>query len=223
MYTLTGCTIAEHSLECEHDGKMTEDINYMIAGLKEQYGALTLLEKMRDPYGVQWTKAISPYGNKSEVKNHAWGTINKNFTFTYNSTPLLGKWFGIKIGFENEISHDRDGGGDFASGVDFNKRNVVIGINFQYEDYFLPQCSRLHPTDYAGDFLLQFKSMQAGDNNVYIQFDIDKLRVLPFDEEIKADGSPEQANIDLVPAPDALFLYTLESYLSNEYFGGHNA
>ena len=223
MYTLTGCTIAEHSLECEHDGKMTEDINYMIAGLKEQYGALTLLEKMRDPYGVQWTKALSPYGNKSEVKNHAWGTINKNFTFTYNSTPLLGKWFGIKIGFEHEISHDRDGGGDYASGVNFNRRICTIGINFQPEDHFLFQMSRLHPTDYAGDLLLQFKSMQAGDNNVYVQFDIDKGRVLPFDEEVKADGSPEQANIDIVPAPGAVFLYTQEGYLSNEYFGGHNA
>ena len=225
IYTLTGCSIVEHILECEHDGKMTEDINYMISGLKEQYGDLTaqLLDKMRDPFGVQWTKAISPYGNQTKVKNHGWHTINKNFTFTYNSTPLLGKWFGIKIGFEHLVSHNRDGGGDFASGIDFNKRNVTIGINFQPEDHYLFQMSRLFWLSYAGDLVLQFKSIQANESNFYVQFDLNKGRVLPFDEEVKADGSPEQQNIDIVPAPGSIFLYTIEGPLSNEYFGGHNA
>ena len=92
IYTLTGCSIAEHILQCEHDGIMTEDCNYMIAGLKAQYGALAPIAKMRDPYGVQWTKGLSPFGNKAQVKNHGWHTVNENFTFTYNTDPLLVTW-----------------------------------------------------------------------------------------------------------------------------------
>ncbi len=83
--------------------------------------------------------------------------------------------------------------------------------------------SRLFWLDYAGDLVLQFKSVQANESNFYVQFDLNKGRVLPFDEEVKADGSPEQQNIDIVPTPGATFLYTIEGPLSNEYFGGHNA
>lgn len=223
VYTLTGCTIAEHTLVCEDGGVMEEDISYMVAGLKEQYGALTILTKMRNPFGVLWTKGLSPYGNKSEVKNHGWHTINKNFTFKYNGTPLLLTWKGVKIFVENEMSHNRDGGGDFASDIDFNKRNTLITCSIQTAEYFLYQLSRLHITAYAGDLLIQVKSVQAGDPNVYIIFDCDKCRVVPFKEEIKADGSPEQYDVELVPAPGATFGYTLETYLSNEYFGGHFA
>ena len=224
IYTLTGCSIAEHVLECEHDGIMTESINYMIAGLKEQYGALTILDKMRDPYGVLWTKGLSPYGNKSEVKNHGWHTVNENFTFTYNTDPLSVIWMGIKIALTNNLSHDRSGGGTFASGVNLNSRKCLVTAHVQPDDeYRLYQISRLHVTGYTGDVLLQVKSMQAGDNNVYVQFDCDKLRILPFDELVKADGSPEEYDLEMVPAPGATFSYTIEGYLSNEYFGGHKA
>ena len=222
IYTLTGCSIAEHTLQCEHDGLMTEDINYMIAGLKEQYGALTPLTKMRNPYGVQWTKGLSAFGNKAEVKNHGWHTVNKNFTFTYNADPLLVVWMGFKVAIDNSLSHDRDGGGDYASGVNLNKRGCVITVHVQPDDeYRLFQISRLYITAYTGDVLIQIKSMMAGDNNVHVQFDCDKCRILPFDEKSNADGSPEEYDIEMVPAPGATFLYTLEGYLSNEYFGGH--
>lgn len=220
LYTLTGITIAEHTLQCEHDGMMTEDINYMVAGLKEQYGALSVLSKMRNPYGVLWTTGISPYGNKSAVKNHSWATLNENFTFTHNGTPYVLTWMGIKIAIENELSHDRDGGGEFASGVNLNKRNIRVTPHIQTEDYYLYQHSRQHYTEYDGDILIQVKSMQAGDNNVYVQFDCDKLRVLPIDELIKGDGSPEEYDVDLTPAPGATTTYTIQGYLSNEYFGG---
>ena len=46
-------------------------------------------------------------------------------------------------------------------------------------------------------------------------------RLVTFDEVINADGSPEQYEIDLEPCPGATFGYTLEGYLSNEYYGGH--
>lgn len=223
IYDLTGISIAEHTLECEHDGMLEEDVSFMVAGLKDQYGALTMLDKMRNPFGVQWTKGLSPYGNKKEVKNHHWGTINKNFTFTYNGTPFVLTWFGFKIKIGNELSHDRDGGGDYASGVNFNKRETVITVHVQPEDHYLYQTSKLHYLSYAGDILLQIKSIQPGDANIYVQFDCDKLRTLPFEEEIKADGSPNEQDIDLIPAPGATFLYTLQGYLSNEYFGGHQA
>ena len=223
IYTLTGCTIAEHTLACEHDGdKMTEDISYMVAGLKEQYGDLSasLLAKMRNPYGVQWTKGLSPYGNKSEVKNHNWATVNKNFTLTYGAA-LDVTWFGFKVAIENLMTHDRDGGGKFASAVDFNKRNCTIGINVQNEDYILLQLSRLHWTEYANDLVIQIKSAQAGDANVFVQFDCSKCRVMPFDEVINADGSAEKYEVDLKPCPGSEFKYTIGTYLSNEYFGGH--
>jgi len=220
IYTLTGCSIAEHTLECEEGGMMEEDINFTVAGLKEQYGALGMLDKMRNPFGILWTKGISPYGNKKEVKNHGWHTVNKNFTLTY-SAALNVTWFGFKVFIENVLSHTRDGGGDFASGVDFNKRNCTITITVQPEDHYLYQMSRLHYLNYATDLLIQIKSMQAADNNVYVQFDCDKCRVMPYDEVINADGSPEKQAIDLKPCPGATFKYTIEGYLSNEYFGGH--
>lgn len=221
VYTLTGVTIAEHTLACEHEGMMTEDISYMVAGLKEQYGAVGMIAKGRNPYGVLWTKGLSPYGNKSEVKNHSWATVNENLTLDYPAaTPIELTWFGFNIHIENEISHNRDGGGKFASGIDFNKRTCIITINVQPEDYILYMLSRKHWLDYTNDLVLQIKSAQAGDANVYVQFDCDKCWVQPFDEEIKGDGSPEQYDIDLKPCPGATFKYTLEGYLSNEYFGG---
>ena len=224
IYTLTGCTIAEHTLACEHDGMMTEDVSYMIAAIKEQYGdlAASLLAKMRNPYGVQWTKSLSSHGNKSEVKNHSWATVNKNFTLTYGAAIDV-TWFGFKVAIENLMTHNRDGGGIFASDIDFNKRNCTITINVQPEDYTLYQLSRLHWTAYANDVVIQIKSAQAGDANVYVQFDCNKCRVEPFDEVIPSDGSPEQYEIDLKPCPGATFLYTLEGYLSNEYYGGNKA
>lgn len=223
IYTLTGCSIAEHTLQCENDGKMTEDISYMVAGLKEQYGALGMIAKMRDAYGVLWTKGYSPKGNSSIVKNHGWHTVNENFTITLNSAPCLLTWMGFKIAVVNSLSHDRDGGGDFPSAVNLNKRVLTFTAHVMLEDDQLYEAMRQHWTGYAGDLLLQMKSMQAGDNNVYIQFDMDKGRILPFDEVIKADGSPEEYDINIVPAPGSTFLYTQEGYNSNEYFGGHKA
>lgn len=223
IYTLTGCSIAEHTLQCEHDGIMTEDINYMVAGLKAQYGALSMIAKMRDAYGVLWTKGRSPKGNKSEVKNHGWHTVNKNFTFTINTAAALVTWLGFEIAIINSLSHDRDGGGDFASGVNLNKRALTFTAHVMTEDHQLYEAMRQHWTGYAGDVLIQMKSMQAGDNNVYIQFDMDKGRIIPFDEIIKGDGSPEEYRIDIVPAPGSTYLYTQEGYNSNEYFGGHQA
>jgi hypothetical protein len=183
MYTLTGCSIAEHTLECG-------------------------------------TKGLSPYGNKKEVKNHGWHTVNKNFTLNYTAA-LKVIWFGFKVFIENLLSHCRDGGGDFAAGVDFNKRNCTITITVQPEDHYLYQMSKLHYLNYANDLLIQIKSMQAADNNVYVQFDCNKCRVIPFDEIINSDGSPEKQAIDLKPCPGATFSYTIEGYLSNEYVGGH--
>ena len=222
IYTLTGCSVAEHVLQCEHDGMMTEDCNYMIAGLDAQYGALGVIAKMRNPYGVLWTKGLSPYGNKSQVKNHSWATVNSNFVFTYNGDDFGVYWFGFKVAITNSLSHDRSGGGAYAMGVNLNKRGIVVTAHIQPDSEFrLFQISRLHVTGYTGDVLIRIKSMQAGDNNVYVQFDCDKLRILPFDEVIKADGSPEEYDLEMIPAPGATTKYTQETYLSNEYFGGH--
>ena len=223
IQTLTGCSIAEHTLQCEHDGKMTEDISYMVAGIKQQFGALTMIEKMRDAFGVLWTKGRSPKGNNSIVKNHGWHTVNKNFTFKLNNVALLLTWMGFKIATVNSLSHDRDGGGDFASGVNLNMRKLTFTAHVQLEGYKLYQAIEQHWTGYAGDLLLQMKSMMAGDNNVYVQFDMDKGRIIPFDQVINADGSPEEYNIEIVPVPGSLFKYTQEGHNSNEYFGGHKA
>lgn len=220
LYSLAGCSIAEHVLQVKSgnglEGVMKEDINYSFAGLKEQYGALTMLDKPRDAYGMVWSKTLSPYHNKHQ--NHGWHTCNGNETFTYNSVALEVTWFGWTISVKNAISHEYDGGGDFASGVNYNGRTVRIEIDVMPEDMELFQLQREHPNDYDGDVLIQLKS-SLPDGDQYVQFDCDKCRVLPFAEKIKADGSPERYTIPLELAPDATATYTIQTYLPSYMFG----
>ena len=220
IYEQVGCTIAEHTLEVESgegiSGTMKEDIAYMVAGIKETYGALTMLDKPRSYYGATWTKKMSPFGNK--YKAHGWHTCNKNQTFTLSGAVLV-SWFGWKILIENDLNHKYDGGGNYASGRDFNSRGCTITINVQLEDNQLYEINRKHVLDYGNDLLIQLKTISTHDTNIFLQFDCDKCRILPFEEKVNADNSPEQYDLDLVPAPGATFKYTLQTFVPNYAFG----
>jgi hypothetical protein len=202
----------------EGESVMKEDISYLIGAVKEQYGALTMLDKPRGPYGSTWTKAVSAF--HQQHKNHGWHTCNENTTFTYNSAALDVTWFGWDVKVSHEITHEHDGGGDYASGVEYNGRDIEMILDVMPEDMELFQLQREHVNDYDGDVLLQLKSIIPGTSDqVYVQFDCDKCRVLPFAETIPADNSPERYQITLVPAPGATITYAIQTYIPTYYFG----
>lgn len=222
IYDITACSIATHTLSVSSGegeaGIMKESVNYMMGALKEQYGALTMLSKPRDAYGQSWTKNTSPFHQKHN--NHSWATANGNETFTYNGSTLNAVWFGWEIAIEHALQHEFDGNGDYASGVSYNKRDIAITIDIQPEDYELFELQREHPNDYDGDVLLQLKSIIPGTSDqVYVQFDCDKCRLLPFEEKSPTDAEPERYNIELHPAPGATIKYTLQTYIPSYYYG----
>ena len=223
IYELTGISIAEHTLEVEEGEVMNEDVSYMIAGIKETYGALTMLTKPRSYFGTEWTKGLSP--NSTKYKNHGWHTCNENHTLTLNGVDLDVVWQGWKILTENDLSHDFNGGGDYASKVNYNARGCTMTLSLMPEGHEFFEMQRQHWKDYGGAglahaLLLQLKTIMKGTgDNVFAQFDCDICRVLPFEESIKADNSGEKYDIDLVPAPGATFSYTIQSYLPNYAFG----
>jgi hypothetical protein len=222
LYDLVGCTIAEHTIRVESgegvDATMVDEANYMICGFKDQYGGLTMLGKPRSPYGVAWTQDFSPFGN--HFSNHGWETAVGNETLTYNSVAISAVWKGWSIKIENDLNHNNDGDpARFKDDVDFNKRTTTISITVQPEDHTLYELNHLDYADYAGDLLIQLKTINSDDSNIYLQFDCDKCILQPFDESIKADGAPEEYELELIPAPGATFGYTLQTYLPNYYFG----
>ena len=227
MYEITGVTVAEHTLEVESgegdSGSMKEDISYMTAATKESYGALTMLDKMRSYYGGDWNKKLSPFGNK--FRNHGWHTCNQNQYLKLNTVELDLAWYGWKVVIENDLSHDYDGAAEYASAVNFNGRGCTITLDVQPETYELYELSRKHVIDYGGAGLahaleVQLKSIRPGTGDaVFVQFDCDKTIILPFEIKVNADGTPEQYQHELVPAPDAAFSYIIQTYIPNYAFG----
>jgi len=215
---LFGITIADYEMSCEEGGVVKENIDYTCASFKT---SATDITKMYGPDGVLWTKGHSPFPKSK--KNYGWHSFNKNFTFTYNSNPLvcIKSKFSIKI--TNELSHNYDGGGDFASGVDFGIRVIEIGLDAKPQDNTIFEIADLHINDYAGDLLIQIKGIRGSDTNDYIKWDFSKLRMLPIDEKIAAPTLGEwveKYNLIMHLAPDCVSTCTIEGYLSFEYYTG---
>lgn len=222
IYDITGCSIATHNLavaEGEGDGGiMKEDVNYMTAAVRDQYGDLTLLSKPRGPFGEEWTKNLTSF--HQQHNNHSWATANKHNSLTYDGEEIDAVWFGWEVSIEHALKHDYDGNGKFASDVSHNKRDVAIHVDVQPEGNTLYEMQRLHVHEYDGDLALQVKSVIPGtDDEVYVQFECDKCRLLPFSEVSKADAEPEQYDIELHPAPGATIKYTIQTYIPSYYFG----
>ncbi|BDI54903.1 MAG: major tail protein [Thorarchaeia virus VerdaV2] len=210
-----GVTIGVYEMTCEEDGVAEESIDYTIASFKT---SATDIDKMRGPNGVLWTKGRTPFlGAK---KNYGWHSFNKNFTFTCGDELLCTKRaFSVRI--ENELQHNYDGGGEFASDVDFGLRHIEIGIDAKIEDVTILELADKHVNDYANDIVLQIKGIRGADTNDYIMWDFSKLRMLPIDEAIAAPADwMEKYNIKMKLAPDCVAKCTIEGYLSYEYYQG---
>jgi len=211
-----GITIGTYEMSCEEGGVAEEDIDYTCASFKT---SATDITKMYGPDGTLWSKGHSPFSKAK--KNYGWHSFNNNFTFTYNSAPLLITKRAFSVRIENELSHNYDGGGSFASGVDFSLRNFEIGIDGKVQDVTIFEIADLHPNDYAGDILLQIKGIRGSDTDDYIKWDFDKLRMLPIDEIIAAPTDwQEKYNLIMKLAPGCTATCTIEGYLSFEYFTG---
>ena len=210
-----GITIAVYEMTCEEGGVAEENIDYTAASFKI---STTDIPKMRGPDGTAWTKKNTPFS--SAKKNYGWHSFNKNFTFTKGAALVCTKRaFSIRI--ENELHHNYDGGGEFASGVDFGLRHVEIGIDAKVEDNTIFELADQHPDDYGGDILLQVKGIRGADTNDYIMWDFSKLRMLPIDEKVAAPADwIEKYNVKLKLAPNCVAKCTIEGYLSFEYYTG---
>jgi len=213
---LFGITIATYEMSCEEGGVAEEDIDFTCASFK---AGTTDIPKMRGPDGVLWTKKTSPF--PSAKKNYGWHSFNENFTFTLGGADLncIKRAFSVRV--ENELSHNYDGGGEFASGVDFGLRHLEVGIDAKVYDKTIFELADQHPNDYGGDILVQIKGIRGTDTNDYIQWDFDKLRLLPVDEKVAAPAEwVEKYNLKMKLAPGCTATCTIEGYLSFEYYLG---
>jgi len=212
---LFGITIGVYEMTCEEGGVAEENIDYTVASFKTGGADIP---KMRGPDGVLWTKKNTPF--PSAKKNYGWHSFNKNFTFTCGGALLCTKRaFSVRI--ENEIQHNYDGGGEFASKADFGLRHIEIGIEAKIQDVTILELADQHVSDYANDIVLQIKGIRGADTNDYIMWDFSKLRILPIDEAIAAPVDwMEKYNIKMKLAPDCVAKCTIEGYLSFEYFTG---
>jgi len=212
---LFGVTIGVYEMTCEEGGIAEESVDYTIASFK---AGTTDIPKMRGPDGVLWTKKTSPF--PSAKKNYGWHSFNKNFTFTCGGALLCTKRaFSVRI--ENELSHNYDGGGELASGVDFGLRSIEVGIDAKVQDKTIYELADQHPDDYGNDIVVQIKGIRGSDTNDYITWDFSKLRMLPIDEKIAAPAEwIEKYNIIMKLAPGCLAKCTIEGYLSFEYYTG---
>ena len=212
---LFGVTIGTYEMTCEEDGVAEENVDFTVASFKVSG---TDIPKMRGPDGVLWTKRNSPY--PSSKKNFGWHSFNKNFTFTM-SGALLGTKRAFSVRIENELHHNYDGGGEFASGVDFGLRHVEIGLDMKVQDVTIFELADQHPNDYAGDIAAIIKGIRGADTNDYIEWNFTKLRMMPIDEKIAAPADwQEKYNLILRLAPDCVAKCTIEGYLSFEYYTG---
>ena len=212
---LFGVTIGTYEMTCEEDGVAEENIDFTVASFKVSG---TDIPKMRGPDGKAWTKRNSPY--PSSKKNFGWHSFNENFTFTM-SGALLGTKRAFSVRIENELHHNYDGGGEFASGVDFGLRHVEIGLDMKVQDVTIFELADQHPNDYAGDIAAIIKGIRGADTNDYIEWSFTKLRMMPIDEKIAAPADwVERYNLILRLAPDCVAKCTIEGYLSFEYYTG---
>lgn len=213
---LFGITIGVYEMTCEEGGIAEENIDYTIGSFKT---STTDIPKMRGSDGVAWTKKNSPF--PSAKKNYGWHSFNDNFTFTLGGGALTGTKRAFSIRIENELQHNYDGGGEFASDVDFGLRHIEIGIDAKINDLTIFTLADQHVDDYGGDILIQIKGIRGSDTNDYIMWDFDKLRLLPIDEKIAAPAEwVERYNLKLKLAPDCTAKCTIEGYLSFEYYTG---
>ena len=210
-----GVTIATYEMSCEDGGIAEESIDYTCASFKT---SATDIAKMYTPDGSLWNKGKSAF--PSAKKTYGWHSFNENFTFTSGGELLCTKRaFSIRI--ENELSHNYDGGGEFASDVDFSLRNIEIGISAKVKDVTIYELSDQHPDDYSNVIVVQIKGIRGSDTNDYIMWDFSSLRMLPMDELIAAPVDwNEKYNIKLKPAPGCVSKCTIEGYLSFEYYTG---
>jgi len=210
-----GVTIGTYEMTCEEGGVAEENVDFTVASFKV---SATDIPKMRGPDGVLWTKKNSPYPGAK--KNFGWHSFNKNFTFTM-SGALLGTKSGFSVRIENELHHNYDGGGEFASGVDFGLRHVEIGIDAKVMDKTIFELADQHVNDYAGDIACVIKGIRGADTNDYIEWNFTKLRMLPIDEKIAAPAEwVEKYPLKLKLAPNCVAKATIEGYLSFEYYTG---
>lgn len=212
---LFGITIAVYEMTCEEGGVAEENIDFTIASFKS---GTTDIAKMRGPDGVAWTKKNSPFPGAK--KNFGWHSFNENFTFTMSGAlACTKKAFSVRI--ENELHHNYDGGGEFASGVDFGLRHIEIGIDAKVSDKTIFELADQHPDDYGGDLLVQIKGIRGADTLDYIMWDFDKLRLLPIEEKVAAPADwVERYNLKMKLAPGCTATCTIEGYLSFEYYTG---
>jgi len=210
-----GITIGVYEMTCEEGGVAEENIDYTAASFKTGGADIA---KMYGPNGVLWTKGHTPFlGAK---KNYGWHSFNENFTFTCGGA-LLGAKRAFSIRIENELHHNYDGGGEFASGVDFGLRHLEIGLDMKIQDVTILELADQHVNDYANDIVLQIKGIRGADTNDYVMWDFSKLRMLPIDEKIAAPADwMEKYNVKMKLAPDCVAKCTIEGYLSFEYFTG---
>ena len=210
-----GVSIASYEMSCEDGGIAEESIDYTVASFKT---SATDITKMYSPNGSLWNKGKSAFS--SAKKNYGWHSFNENFTFTSGGELLCTKRaFSVRI--ENELSHNYDGGGEFASDVDFSLRTIEVGIEAKVKDVTIYELADQHPDDYANAIVVQVKGIRGSDTNDYIMWDFSSLRMLPIDEAIAAPSDwNEKYNIKMKPAPGCVSKCTIEGYLSFEYFVG---
>ncbi|KKN27830.1 hypothetical protein LCGC14_0860510 [marine sediment metagenome] len=212
---LFGITIGVYEMLCEEGGVAEENIDYTCAAFKT---SATDIAKMYAPDGTLWNKKITPFS--SAKKNYGWHSFNENFTFTCGGALLCTKRaFSIRV--ENELQHNYDGGGEFASDVDFGLRHIEIGIDAKIQDVTIYELGDQHPDDYGNPIVLQIKGIRGSDANDYIMWDFSSLRMLPIDEKVAAPAEwIEKYNIMMKLAPGCVATCTIEGYLSFEYYTG---
>ncbi len=210
-----GITLGVYEMLCEDGGIAEENIDYTCASFKT---SATDIAKMYAPDGSLWNKGKSAF--PSAKKNYGWHSFNENFTFTSGGELLCVKRaFSIRI--ENELSHNYDGGGEFASDVDFGLRHIEIGIDAKVKDVTIYELADQHVDDYTNPIVVQIKGIRGSDTNDYIMWDFSSLRILPMDEKIAAPADwNEKYNIVMKLAPGCVAKCTIEGYLSFEYFTG---
>lgn len=210
-----GVTIGVYEMTCEEGGVAEENVDFTIASFK---AAGADIPKMRGPDGILWTKKNSPFPGAK--KNFGWHSFNKNFTFTM-SGALLGTKRAFSVRIENELHHNYDGGGEFASAVDFGLRHIEIGLDMKVQDLTIFQLADQHPNDYGGDIACVIKGIRGADTNDYIEWNFTKLRMMPIDEKIAAPADwVERYDLIMKLAPGCVAKCTIEGYLSFEYYMG---